>query len=136
MMMLGGIFMKKLLMVLFGVFVLTSCITESVEKEDEVMSEESMEDNSMEEEATDDMTEEMDELLLTLEELKEFNGKDGNKAYVAYEGIIYDVSEIDAWATGIHNGNSAGTDLTEVLKDAPHGISVLDKAIKIGKIKD
>ena len=38
-------------------------------------------------------------LELTLEELAKFNGKDGNPAYVAVDGIIYDVSASPAWST-------------------------------------
>lgn len=76
-------------------------------------------------------------LELTLEELKQYNGKDGQPAYVAVDGIIYDVSEVEAWPAGEHNGNEAGNDLTDVIKDrSPHGVSVLDNLPQVGRIKE
>jgi len=33
----------------------------------------------------------------SLEELKEFNGKNGNMAYIAYEGLIYNVTDSFLW---------------------------------------
>lgn len=75
-------------------------------------------------------------LELTLEQLKAYDGKDGHKAYVAIDGIIYDVTAISAWKNGIHQGKyQAGQDLSEVIKKSPHGKAALDKAIVVGKIK-
>lgn len=63
---------------------------------------------------------------LTLEELTEYDGKDGRPAYVAIDGIIYDMTDVAAWENGLHNGNEAGQDLTEVLTgQSPHGDTVL-----------
>jgi cytochrome b involved in lipid metabolism len=36
----------------------------------------------------------------TLEELAQFNGKDGNPAYVAVNGKVYDVTDVPAWRGG------------------------------------
>ena len=71
-------------------------------------------------------------LLLSLEELAEFNGKDGKPAYVAVEGVIYDVTASSAWAGGGHKGLEAGLDLSAAFKDSPHDISTLDKVVRIG----
>lgn len=49
----------------------------------------------------------------TLEELERFNGRDGNSAYVAVDGTIYDVTESSFWRSGNHFGLQAGKDLTE-----------------------
>jgi len=76
------------------------------------------------------------QLSLTLDELKAYNGKDGMPAYVAYEGTIYDVSGIPQWATGIHGGNMAGSDITEKLGSAAHGTSKLDGLTVVGKVVD
>ena len=63
----------------------------------------------------------------TLEELAEYDGRDGRPAYVAYEGVVYDVSESAMWSEGDHEGqHSAGGDLTEEHEDAPHDIYVTD----------
>lgn len=71
----------------------------------------------------------------TLDELSKYNGENGNKAYIAYEGLVYDVTDIPKWKNGKHNGQKAGTDLTEVLSKAPHGNSILEGLTIVGKIK-
>ncbi len=75
------------------------------------------------------------QLELTLEELAAFDGKDGKAAYVAVNGVIYDVTNVPQWVGGMHNGNTAGKDLTDVIKNAPHGESVLSKLTVVGKLK-
>ncbi len=63
----------------------------------------------------------------TLEELKQFDGREGRPAYVAYEGKVYDVSESAMWPDGDHEGmHTAGMDLTEEQNDAPHDVHVVD----------
>jgi len=57
----------------------------------------------------------------TLEELAKYNGKNVKAAYVAYQGIVYDVSNSDLWKNGDHKGHSAGKDLTEEINKAAHG---------------
>ncbi len=58
------------------------------------------------------------------EELLQYDGKDGNSAYYAYEGKVYDVTGSDLWKEGQHYGLQAGQDLTGKLGDAPHGTEV------------
>lgn len=78
-----------------------------------------------------------EELLLTIEELAAFDGKDGRKAYVAVDGIIYDMTNSPAWRQGAHNGFQAGRDLTEAIKkESPHGVSKLSNVPRVGKIID
>ena len=77
------------------------------------------------------------QLVLTLEELAQFNGKDGQPAYVAVDGVIYDVSDKPAWKNGEHNGYSAGQDLTEIIKTkSPHGVSKLSGLPIVGKLAE
>lgn len=75
-------------------------------------------------------------LELTANDLEKYNGKDGNPAYVAVDGVIYDVTNIPEWANGEHkNGLTAGKDLTdEIKKQSPHGLSVLEKLTIVGKL--
>ena len=62
---------------------------------------------------------------MTLEKLKQHNGKNGEKAYIAYKGNVYDLSSSPLWKDGIHQKlHEAGLDLTEVLEKAPHSEEV------------
>jgi predicted heme/steroid binding protein len=63
----------------------------------------------------------------TLEELAKFNGRGGQKAYAAYKGLVYDVTESSMWGDGDHEGmHTAGGDLTAEHDDAPHDVYVTD----------
>ena len=64
------------------------------------------------------------EKVFTLEELSQFDGKDGHKAYYAYEGKVYDVTSSKLWKLGEHFGVQAGKDLTGLMEGAPHGKEV------------
>jgi predicted heme/steroid binding protein/uncharacterized membrane protein len=58
---------------------------------------------------------------LTIEELGQFDGKEGRPAYIAYNGNVYDVTNSRLWKDGNHaRKHQAGTDLTDILKTAPH----------------
>ncbi len=46
----------------------------------------------------------------TIEELAQYDGKNGNPAYVAVDGIVYDVSTV--FANSTHYGHLAGQELT------------------------
>ncbi|TXI93800.1 MAG: hypothetical protein E6Q33_02215 [Neisseriales bacterium] len=63
--------------------------------------------------------------------LKNYDGKDGHKAYVALNGYVYDVSNVSAWKGGKHyKGMVAGTDLTSHIDESPHGPNVV-KQLKL-----
>ncbi len=63
------------------------------------------------------------------------NGQDKEEIWIAYKGIIYDVSESRLWKNGKHYEHWAGQDLTHELPDAPHTESVFEKFTKIGLLK-
>ncbi|MBA4347951.1 MAG: hypothetical protein C0413_03770 [Clostridiales bacterium] len=74
-------------------------------------------------------------LQLTLEQLKQYNGKNGNPIYIAVDGVIYDVTNDHHWKTGTHEGYSGGKDLTDaIMNKSPHGISVLEGVPIVGKL--
>jgi len=59
---------------------------------------------------------------MTEEQLSSFDGMEGRPAYIAYKGIIYDITNSRLWRNGTHMmKHHAGTDLTGVLATAPHG---------------
>jgi predicted heme/steroid binding protein/uncharacterized membrane protein len=61
------------------------------------------------------------------DELKNYDGKEGKKAYIAYKGKVYDVTSNKYWKSGAHMlRHKAGDDLTEFLKLAPHGEEVFE----------
>lgn len=62
------------------------------------------------------------------------NGQDKPEVWVAYKGLIYEVTHSRLWKTGKHYEHWAGQDLTEELKDAPHTEKVFDKFRVIGKL--
>lgn len=58
---------------------------------------------------------------LTPEQLADFDGKEGRPAYIAYKGMIYDMTNSRFWKNGGHMvKHHAGTDLTGALTQAPH----------------
>ena len=69
----------------------------------------------------------------TLEELAEYDGKNGHRAYVAFNGKVYDVTDSPLWSEGDHLGaHQAGKDLTAEMDAAPHGPENLDRVNLIG----
>jgi len=71
----------------------------------------------------------------TIDELKKFDGQNGNKAYVAIDGVVYDLTNNPKWPNGQHNGLSAGNDLSEAIGASPHGKAILGKLTVVGKLK-
>lgn len=62
------------------------------------------------------------------------NGQDKPEVWVAYRGLIYDVSASKMWRNGKHYEHWAGQDLTDELKDAPHTERVFEKFQVIGTL--
>jgi predicted heme/steroid binding protein len=62
------------------------------------------------------------------------NGQDKPEVWVAYLGLIYEVTASRLWRSGKHYEHWAGQDLTDELKDAPHTDKVFDKFKVIGKL--
>ena len=74
--------------------------------------------------------------IFTKEELKKYDGSEG-VAYVVYGGKVYDVSQSFHWKRGIHQvTHHAGSNLTAVLKQVPHGSDILDKFPIVGALLD
>ena len=75
------------------------------------------------------------ERKITSKELAENDGKNGNPAYVAFKGKVYDVSTSAFWMDGDHLGaHQAGKDLTSEMELAPHTEEVLNRAVLVGTL--
>lgn len=69
---------------------------------------------------------------ITKSQLALRNGNDREEIWIAYLGIVYDVTASKLWRNGKHYEHWAGQDLTEELSDAPHNERVFDRLTQIG----
>lgn len=74
-------------------------------------------------------------LSFTKSQLALRNGQDKPEVWIAYKGLIYDVTSSRLWFKGLHYEHWAGQDLTEELLDAPHTEDVFSKFQIIGKLE-
>ena len=70
----------------------------------------------------------------TVQELSKYDGKDGNPAYVAVNGTVYDVTGNATWAAATHFGLTAGKDLTNDFASCHAGQPILSKLKVVGKL--
>lgn len=70
----------------------------------------------------------------SLRQLALRNGQDMEEVWVAYRGIIYDVSSSRLWRDGKHYEHWAGQDLTNELSLAPHSEKVFERFKPIGRL--
>ncbi len=76
------------------------------------------------------------EKIFTEQELKKYDGSRKMPKYIAYNGLVYDVSASPHWRDGQHrNLHFAGQDLTAELPASPHGERVFRKFPVVGKLK-
>lgn len=70
----------------------------------------------------------MAERVFSAQELSRYNGERGRPAYIAFAGVVYDVSDCPKWRTGLHQGlHFPGQDLTAALPEAPHAAEVFTR---------
>lgn len=75
--------------------------------------------------------------VFTIDKLSKYDGKDGNPAYIAVDGVVYDVSNSSRWRNGEHNGYQAGNDLTDEIESiSPHGTRVLNRMPVVGTLEN
>src|SRR5512142_1617221 len=64
--------------------------------------------------------------MITFIELRRNNGERGTRKYIAFRGIVYDVTDCPKWRPDLHEQlHFPGQDLTSELPDAPHREEVL-----------
>lgn len=75
----------------------------------------------------------------TAETIKQYDGKEGRKCYVAIKGIVYEIAGKGQWQEGEHspsNGQAyCGADLTEAIGKSPHGSSKLEELPVVGTFR-
>jgi predicted heme/steroid binding protein len=69
--------------------------------------------------------------VFTAEELKVFNGEGGYPAYVAVQGVVYDVSGLSGWSGGAHYGLRAGNDLSNEFMSCHGGVSEMLRQLPV-----
>lgn len=75
----------------------------------------------------------MTDKVFTKETLAQYNGQDGQPAYVAVDGVVYDLSAIAPWQGGKHfKGLTAGRDLSEFFTKSHHTPATLKQAVQVG----
>jgi len=72
--------------------------------------------------------------LVTRTQLALRNGQDKPQVWIAYKGVVYDVSHSRLWREGKHYEHWAGQDLTSELPDAPHTDEVFTRLKAIGRL--
>jgi predicted heme/steroid binding protein len=64
---------------------------------------------------------EIPERVVTQAELRRNNGDFGSRKFIAFEGVVYDVTDCPRWRQDLHERmHFPGQDLTSELEDAPH----------------
>ena len=77
--------------------------------------------------------------IITVDELRRNNGERNTRKYIAYRGIVYDVTECPKWRPEMHEQlHFPGQDLTTELPDAPHKEEVfLHECVRIvGRLEE
>lgn len=69
---------------------------------------------------------------VTLSELATANGEGGRQAWVAVNGVVYDVTAVDGWRRGRHHGIVAGTDATQKFVGSNHAVETLQRLPVVG----
>lgn len=60
-------------------------------------------------------------VTITLAQLRRNNGERGVPKWIAYRGVVYDVSQCSRWRTEMHEQlHFPGQDLTSEFPEAPH----------------
>jgi predicted heme/steroid binding protein len=128
--------MKKTALMISLMFILTACsneVTEEVVVEETVVEDVKEVDpiTGLEIDSADGL------ILFSLEDLAIYDGKQNEYAYVAVDGLVYDVSNDRKWRDGEHyDGMTAGKDLSAFISASPHGASILEDYEVIGKLID
>jgi predicted heme/steroid binding protein len=66
--------------------------------------------------------------MVTIAELRHHSGGRSTRKWIAYNGIVYDVTDCPRWGKELHEGlHFPGQDLSTELIDAPHSENVFTR---------
>jgi predicted heme/steroid binding protein len=80
----------------------------------------------------------IEERIVTEMELRRNTGERGTRKFIAYQGIVYDVTDCPKWRNDLHEQlHFPGQDLTSELPEAPHREDVFSRpCVKVvGKLQ-
>ena len=73
----------------------------------------------------------------TVEELAKYNGKNGNPAYTAINGKVYDMTGVPKWKNGNHFGIIAGQVLDkQFVQCHSDKLSIIERATEVGTLAE
>lgn len=76
----------------------------------------------------------VDARTVTMAEVEGNDGLDGRPAWIAVNGIVFDVSDSPGWEDGEHRGVKAGTDGTDLFVSSPHGYDFMARTPIVGRL--
>jgi predicted heme/steroid binding protein len=66
--------------------------------------------------------------IVTMSELRRNTGDRGTRKFIAYNGIVYDVTDCPKWRGDLHESlHFPGQDLSSELSEAPHADDVFSR---------
>jgi predicted heme/steroid binding protein len=77
--------------------------------------------------------------VFTRAALSKFDGEGRARMYIAYQGVVYDVTDCPKWRLGLHEGlHWPGQDLSSELGEAPHAAEVFTRPCvkQVGRLED
>jgi predicted heme/steroid binding protein len=78
------------------------------------------------------------ERMVSMTELRRSTGERGTRMYVAYQGLVYDVTDCPRWKSGLHEGlHFPGQDLNGEMDVTHHQEEVFKRScvILIGRLE-
>lgn len=75
----------------------------------------------------------IDTVTISPDELAAADGS-GENAWVAVDGVVYDIGEYGVWQRGSHYGVQAGTDATAAFEGSPHGADQREAMPVVGSL--